>query len=210
MGAPYGLHLSPGSLLCLFTLANTLIYMDRGVIGVISTQATLETLASKDQMDLSGTSAGALGSIFILGFMLSSPIFAYSSQTIGIPTLIGSGLLIWSLSTLMAGLATDYWMLLLARAATGIGEAAIVSLVPPLVLDTAPSDKKTVSLYAAVGVRLLLRYDHRLRTGLYIWTRDYAAAGHLESPVSHRIRYYGSLHSAHLLPGYHVEIEWFW
>jgi len=139
-----GVHLPPGSLLCFFTLANTLIYLDRGVIGVIATQATLEVLASKQEMDLSGTSAGALGSIFILGFMLSSPVFAYCAQSIAVPTLIGSGLLIWSLSTLCAGLATDYWMLLLARAVTGVGEAAIVCLVPPLVLDTAPSDKKTV------------------------------------------------------------------
>lgn len=139
-----GIYLPPGRLLCFFTLANTLIYLDRGVIGVIATQATLERLASEEEMDLDTTRAGALGSVFILGFMLSSPVFAYCAQSISVPTLIGSGLLVWSVSTLCAALAADYWMLLLARAATGIGEAAVVCLVPPLVLDTAPSDKKTV------------------------------------------------------------------
>lgn len=135
-------QLSPCALLCLFTLTNILIYLDRGVIGVSFTQVILDRLSS--DFDLNESKAGALGSIFILGFMISSPVFAYFAQSIATERLIGSGLLIWLISTLSAGLSPNYWILLTARAATGIGEAALICLVPPLILDSAPSEKKTV------------------------------------------------------------------
>jgi len=142
MGSAWRLHLSPLQALIYFTCVNSLIYLDRGVISVPTTQATLTALA--EAMDLSASKAGALGSVFILGFMVSSPVFAYWAQTCAPEKLMACGLVIWSVATCTAGLSLNYWMLLLARAATGVGEASFVCLAPPLILDSAPAAKKTV------------------------------------------------------------------
>lgn len=135
------LRLGPVSTLTFFTIANVLIYLDRGVIS-----AVLQTLVSHTEMNLDETRTGALGSVFILGFMVSSPLFAYSAQYVSPSKLVAVGLFVWAAATFAAGLAVNYTMLMVARAATGVGEAALVCLAPPLILDSAPSSKKTVSL----------------------------------------------------------------
>jgi len=96
-------------------------------------------------MDLTGAEGGVLGSVFMLGFLLFSPVFAHYAFSVHPLHLIALGILVWIGSTLAAGLALDYWMLLVARVFTGAGEASFVSLVPPLLLDLAPPNGKTVS-----------------------------------------------------------------
>jgi MFS family permease len=177
MGTAWRLHLSPLQSLLYFTVVNSLIYLDRGVISVPFTQATLTALA--EALDLSASRAGALGSIFILGFMVSSPLFAYWAQTCAPEKLMAGGLVIWSAATLTAGLSLNYWMLLMARAATGIGEASFVCLAPPLILDSAPVAKKTVTIiqlwisifYAAMtmGYALGFIYGHETMTLIGTW-----------------------------------------
>ena len=137
MAKDCSLHLGPRCTLLFFTLANVLIYLDRGVISAILT--VLST-----HMHLEEGSVGALGSVFMLGFMVSSPIFAFSAQYVAPVRLVAVGLLLWSLATLSAGLSLNYAMLMVSRAATGIGEASLVCLAPPLILDSAPTRKKTV------------------------------------------------------------------
>lgn len=129
------------------TVVNIIIYMDRSVVGVGITQAVVKDLTSHkhDGMGLNNQEAGALGSIFILGYALSSPLLAVSAQYVHPLFLMGAGLLVWSGATMMAGLAVDYPMLLIARAFTGVGEASFVCLAPPYIVDVAPPAKKTVS-----------------------------------------------------------------
>ena len=89
--------------------------------------------------------AGALQSVFILGYMLSSPAFAYFSQYVHPLYLMGIGLTVWSGATMMASFSVNYFMFMAARALTGVGEASFVCLAPPYILDVAPPAKKTVS-----------------------------------------------------------------
>ena len=122
------------------TIVNTVIYMDRSVVG-----AVVSKLTSHDGMDLTNSEAGALGSVFILGYALSSPLLAVSAQYVHPLFLMGGGLLVWAGATMMAGLALNYPMLIVARALTGVGEASFVCLAPPYIMDVAPKAKQTVS-----------------------------------------------------------------
>ena len=56
------------------------------------------------------------------------------------------GMVIWSGATLLCGVSVTYWMLLIGRAITGVGEASFVALAPPYILDEAPPEKKTLWL----------------------------------------------------------------
>jgi len=132
--------------LTFLTTVNIVIYIDRSVVGVSITQTVVHDLTSyKHGMGLSYQEAGALGSIFMLGYALSSPILAVSAQYIHPLFLMGTGLFVWSGATMMAGLSVDYPMLLIARIFTGVGEASFVCLAPPYIIDVAPPAKRTVS-----------------------------------------------------------------
>lgn len=89
---------------------------------------------------------GVLGSAFMLGFIVSSPLFAHFAFSVYPMRLMALGLLMWACATAAAGVALDYWMLLLARAFTGVGEASFICLAPPYILDIAPPHRKTVLL----------------------------------------------------------------
>lgn len=124
------------------TIVNTVIYMDRSVVGAVVSKLT--SSKSDGGLDLTDSEAGALGSVFILGYALSSPLLAVSAQYVHPLFLMGGGLLVWSGATMMAGLALDYYMLIVARALTGVGEASFVCLAPPYIMDVAPKAKQTV------------------------------------------------------------------
>lgn len=126
-------------LLAFLTTVNLLIYVDRGAIAGL-----LYRLKEDESLDLSDTEAGLLGSAFMFGFMITSPLFAYSLQYISIKYLLLLGCLIWATATLTVSISRDYWMLLMARTLTGVGEAPICPLIPPLIIKIAPQNNKSV------------------------------------------------------------------
>ena len=175
------------------TLVNTVIYMDRSIVGVRFTQAVVHYLTDSSGMDLSSQEAGALGSVFILGYMFSSPVMAVSAQYVHPLFLMGIGLLVWSGAAIMAGLSVDYPMLIIARALSGVGEASFICLAPPYILDVAPPPKKTVSsrqvwisiFYAAmiIGAALGFVYGQYVAWGLGSWRWPFLIEGVLMLPL---------------------------
>jgi hypothetical protein len=90
MGFQNCCKLHPIYLLVLLTLINILIYVDRGILAAVAT-----TLQSKDSgLSLTSTDLGSVGSIFMIGYMISGPIFAHYSQTVHPLHLITIGLII--------------------------------------------------------------------------------------------------------------------
>jgi len=124
-------------LLGFLTLSNILIYIDRGVIAALIYKL-------KEDLDLKDSQAGVLGSLFMLGFMSTSPVFAHWSQKVPPMRLISIGLCIWELGTLLASLSNSFSMILVARVLTGVAEAPICPLAPPLILDYSPKKSKSV------------------------------------------------------------------
>lgn len=80
----------------------------------------------------------------MLGFMITSPLVAWGSQYFHPFRIITGGLLVWSVSCMGFAVNTDYWVLVLLRALTGVGEAAFISLAPTVIVDSAPDSRKTI------------------------------------------------------------------
>lgn len=163
------LKFSPVMMLAFFSMVEMLIYMDRSVFSSI-----VPVLKSSDGLDLSSSEAGLIGSIFILGYMIGSPLFAHFSQQYHPMFLMGIGLFVWFLATMGSGLATNYWILIIARAFTGVGEASFICLAPPYINDLAPPNRKSVWLaifYSCVntGNAIGFIFGNYLRTYLGGW-----------------------------------------
>jgi len=77
------------------------------------------------------------------------------------PRLIALGVALWSVATVLAGLASRYAWLLGARAAVGIGEAAYGSIAPALLADYFPDRLRSrvfAVMYMAIPVGSALGY----------------------------------------------------
>lgn len=86
---------------------------------------------------------GLLPAAFMVGLLISSPIFAEAAKHAGGFRLIGVGLAIWSAATLGSALSPGFMTLVISRMAVGVGEASFVSLAAPFIDDNAPAAAKT-------------------------------------------------------------------
>jgi len=164
------LRLGQGWLLVLLTLSNLLIYVDRGILSAL----VVHLRDPVTGLGLSDTEAGTLGSAFMFGYMLTSPFFAHAVQFYHPLSLVALGLGVWTIATGIAGVAYGYWLLLAARALTGVAEASICPIIPPMLMEIAPADKKTMWLstyFAAmpIGVAMGYIYGEEITSLLGSW-----------------------------------------
>eukprot|EP01062_Namystynia_karyoxenos_P008823 TRINITY_DN13114_c0_g1_i2.p1 TRINITY_DN13114_c0_g1~~TRINITY_DN13114_c0_g1_i2.p1 ORF type:complete len:550 (+),score=49.75 TRINITY_DN13114_c0_g1_i2:82-1731(+) len=139
---------TPKAALTVFMLTNFVTYYDRGVIAGALSQIKTD----KDIGPLSDQSAGLLVSMFMVGYMVFSPIFASVGGRFAPGHIVVFGLSAWVLAALLSGLAWSYAVLLLARCMVGIGEAAYAGFIPPMIDDFSPPEKRTlyIGLYFAM------------------------------------------------------------
>jgi len=71
----------------------------------------------------------------MLSYMISAPLLGWLGGRINRPRLSAVGLMLWSFTTALAGLATDYRMLAWFRSLVGIGEASFSTISPTLLAD---------------------------------------------------------------------------
>ena len=133
--------LSPRTALILFSTINALVYIDRGAFSAV---VPILQSNSHGGLNLNSVLAGTLGSSFILGYMITAPFFAHFAQFYHPEFLMCIWLAVWTCAVLATGLSTGYEMLLIARCFTGVGEASFICLAPPVILDTAPVEKKNI------------------------------------------------------------------
>lgn len=137
------------------TLINLLNYLDRNVVPPLGESLRTSSLHVTDP------EFGALASAFILVYMLAAPAFGVLGDTRSRPRLIALGVGLWSIATVLAGLASHYVWLLGARAAVGIGEAAYGSIAPALLADYFPERQRSrvfAVMYMAIPVGSALGY----------------------------------------------------
>src|SRR5579859_1798085 len=102
----------PRTILALLTALNLLNYVDRYVLSAVLPGVT-------EQLGLSGSVAGSLATVFLIGYFATSPIFGIWADRVGPGgrnKLMALGILVWSAATVASGLATDAWTLVAARA----------------------------------------------------------------------------------------------
>jgi len=107
---------------------NFLNYIDRYVIAAVG------PLIQRD-FGLDDTQLGLIGSIFVVAYMLASPFTGVIGDRWPRRFLVSAGVLVWSLATVLSGLATSYHHLLLARSVIGVGEAGFGVVAAPLISD---------------------------------------------------------------------------
>src|SRR4051794_29355778 len=111
-----------------------------------------------------GLSDGELGLVetaFMIGYMLTSPIFGSLGDRRSRKGLIAAGVAIWSAATVISGMTHGIVSMFAARVAVGVGEASYATLSPTIIDDLAPPASKSRYLtifYAAIPVGAALGY----------------------------------------------------
>lgn len=130
------------------TALNLLNYLDRFVVaGMVE---PLKKAFGADDADI-----GLLTSVFLVSYMLASPLFGAMARSLRRTAILGAGVLVWSVATVAAGFAGGFGALLASRAVIGVGEAAYATVGPSILGDWFPPQRRSTVLaifYAAIPV----------------------------------------------------------
>jgi MFS family permease len=121
--------------LALLLVVNLLNYVDRQALYAVFPLI-------KADLNLSDTGLGFLGSAFMICYMLAAPLFGRLGDRTNRARLAAGGLAVWSLATMLSGMATSYRLLLGARAMVGVGEASFGTVSPGLISDYFPRERR--------------------------------------------------------------------
>jgi len=148
-------------MLCLTNLIN---YIDRGIVPGAADK--FDAFIAETQGER-GVNAyfGALQSAFIVGFSLGSLVVGHLVHSRPPFRLAAYGLFAWCASALAAGLsksAQSYELLLVARMASGLGEAGFVTVGGPYIQDVAGAaqGRWLGAFYAAIPLGTALGYGY--------------------------------------------------
>ena len=145
-----GAQLALGLLLAI----NLFNYIDRYVLAAVEDQI---------QHDFGSTEAqtGLLATAFLLSYMCFAPVFGWLADRYSRWTLVGVGVLVWSIASGATGLATGIGIMLATRVFVGIGEAAYGPAAPTIIADLYPIERRGQVLawfYVAIPVGSALGY----------------------------------------------------
>ena len=144
----------PAGSLAVLAGINLLNYLDRYMLPAVLTPI-------KGELHLSDSRLGALGSAFMLGYFLTSPIFGYLGDRLPRKHLIAIGVVVWSIGTVFSGRAGVYGELVLFRVLVGVGEASYGTISPAWIADLYARRWRNNALsifYAAIPVGSALGY----------------------------------------------------
>jgi MFS family permease len=117
------------------TTVNFLNYIDRYVLAAI-----LDGVGASFGLD--DKEGGLLISIFVVVYMLASPITGALGDRVTRKYLVAGGIGLWSLATVGSGLANSYGEMLFMRALVGIGEAGYAAVAPAIIADLYTEDRR--------------------------------------------------------------------
>ena len=115
-------------------------FVDRSILSLLLEPIKLELALSDSQLGLLGGLAFAVFYTF-----LGIPIAALADRHSRVKILAVS-MVIWSAMTAICGLASNFWMLLLARIGVGVGEAGASPPSHSLISDYFPIEKRATAL----------------------------------------------------------------
>jgi MFS family permease len=162
------------AILALLTGLNLLNYLDRYVVSAVGPRI-------QEELHINDGPFGFVVSAFMIGYMITSPIFGWLGDRYPRKGLIALGILIWSVATALSGFAESYWHLVAARIAVGVGEASYATLGPTIIDDIAPKEMKNRYLavfYAAIPIGSALGFIVGGEVGTrYDWRTAFFVAG---------------------------------
>ncbi|MGX7703692.1 MFS transporter [Methylobacterium sp. Gmos1] len=128
--------------------AHLLAFADRFIAALVAPAIKADLRLSDFELGL------AQGTAFVTAYALASLAAGPLVDRLHRPRLIAAGILVWSLASLGAGLATDLGGFALARAGLGLGQAVLTPASLALIAARQPRDRigHGVSLYTAGAV----------------------------------------------------------
>lgn len=124
-------------LLVLFII-NTINFLDRLSIAAVLT-------AIKETFDFSSSQAGLLSTCFLVGYMLTAPVFGYLGDKYSRKWILVGGILFWCGAAFSGSCVTkDYYIFFfISRMLVGVGEACYSTIAPTIIADLfGPSTRK--------------------------------------------------------------------
>ena len=100
------------AILALLTALNLVNYLDRFLVMAVGP-------VFQREFRIGDTRLGAIETAFMVGYMLTSPIFGMLGDRYKRKGLIAAGVAVWSVATAASGLTTGFWSMFLARVAGG-------------------------------------------------------------------------------------------
>jgi predicted MFS family arabinose efflux permease len=142
--------------LILLFLVNLFNYCDRYAPSAIKDYI-------KEDLQLSDTQTGLPSTVFLIVYVICSPIFATLTDNGYDPRrLITIGVVLFSISCFCGAFATNLYIFLLTRSFVGIGEAAYATIGPVLLTSFYPTDfhSRVLSIfYIAIPVGASIGYE---------------------------------------------------
>jgi len=141
-------QLTPFWTLFILTGLNLFNYLDRFVLGAV-------LVPLQKELHLNDAQGGTIGTAFMIGYFVTSPLFGWLGDRFSRKWLIAAGIFIWSLGTVLTGFAGSFVMLLWFRVLVGVGEASYATISPGLISDSYPAEKRNNALtifYVAIPV----------------------------------------------------------
>ena len=134
----------PGAKIALWLLLgiNLFNYIDRQVLSAVLPILELDAEIFSPSDPLLKTKLGLLTTAFLVTYMFMSPVFGWLGDRHSRWTLVGIGVILWSLASGGSGLATGFGLLLFTRCLVGIGEAAYGPVAPSMLSDLYPVSRR--------------------------------------------------------------------
>jgi MFS family permease len=125
--------------LWLLTAINLVNYLTRNAIFALFDPV-------KNDLNLTDAHLGWLGTAYVLVFSLASLPAGVVGDLGSRRVVIGAGVALWSVGTVLSGLAQDFMWLLLARSLVGFGGAAAATASAALVADYFPGPRRSTAM----------------------------------------------------------------
>lgn len=124
----------------LFTI-NTINFLDRLSIAAVLTQI-------KEYYKLSHGEAGFLSTCFLVGYMLTAPIFGYLGDKYSRKWILIGGIVFWSLAAFSGSIIGQqhYFLFYISRMLVGVGEASYSTIAPTIIADLFEPSKRKLGL----------------------------------------------------------------
>lgn len=135
-------------IVALLTGLNLLNYLDRYLIAAVGPSLQAE-------LKLSDAELGTIGTAFLWGYLLTSPLFGRLGDRFSRKYLITLGVLVWCAATVASGFARSFFVMVAIRILVGVGEASYATLSPTIIDDISTPKNKSRMLaifYAAIPI----------------------------------------------------------
>ncbi len=135
-------QIKPGAYTALALLLgiNLFNYIDRQVLAAVEPEIRRTFFLPNDINAMAKT--GALGTAFLVSYMLTAPIFGWLADRVSRWILIGCAVIGWSVASGASGLAATFGILFATRLFVGIGEGAYGPTAAPILSDFFPLEMR--------------------------------------------------------------------